>query len=60
LKCFSAIGNFAHDWITGNWYFVDVVNNLIILCNSEGKNCAKIANFKDKTPGALVLEPNLG
>ncbi|XP_048772894.2 low-density lipoprotein receptor-related protein 1-like isoform X3 [Ostrea edulis] len=50
----------AHDWITGNWYFVDVVNNWIILCNSEGKNCVNIAKFEDKTPRALVLEPNLG
>ncbi|XP_062600838.1 low-density lipoprotein receptor-related protein 1-like [Saccostrea cucullata] len=56
----ETIENFAHDWITGNWYFVDVVNNRIILCTSEGTYCATIMKFGAKTPRTLVLEPNLG
>ena len=56
----SAVGNIAHDWINQNWYFVDVHKNRIILCNSDGKKCAKIMDFGNLTPQTLVLEPNLG
>ncbi|XP_078324342.1 low-density lipoprotein receptor-related protein 1-like isoform X2 [Crassostrea virginica] len=56
----ETVGNIAHDWINQNWYFVDVHKNRIILCNSDGKKCAKIMDFGNLTPQTLVLEPNLG
>lgn len=56
----TAIGSMAYDWINENWYFVDVSNNRIILCNSEGQKCVRIINFGSLVPQTLVLEPNLG
>uniref|UniRef100_K1QFX2 Low-density lipoprotein receptor-related protein 1B n=1 Tax=Magallana gigas TaxID=29159 RepID=K1QFX2_MAGGI len=56
----ETIGSMAYDWINENWYFLDVSNNRIILCNSEGQKCVRIVDFGNLVPQTLVLEPNLG
>lgn len=33
------ISQFALDWLSRNWYFMDVINNFIFVCSYEMKNC---------------------
>lgn len=33
------ISQFALDWISRNWYFMDLLNNFIFVCNSDMKFC---------------------
>ena len=57
---FLAIKQIAKDWITGNWYFMDVFHRQIILCNSDVYHCRSIVQIKLDIPVAMALDPTQG
>ncbi|XP_031616659.1 prolow-density lipoprotein receptor-related protein 1 isoform X3 [Contarinia nasturtii] len=45
------------DWITGNWYFVNTENGLIVLCNPAMTLCSIIVEISRQKINTLELDP---
>lgn len=56
----DSIQQIALDWITGNWYFLDDIHEIIILCSSTLKWCTVLLEHKLSKPRALALDPTKG
>ncbi|KAG5677308.1 hypothetical protein PVAND_007077 [Polypedilum vanderplanki] len=57
------ISQFALDWVSQNWYFMDTINNFIFLCSHEMKNCRIIIQTSQNDPikvRAFVIDPTSG
>jgi hypothetical protein len=57
------ISQFALDWISRNWYFLDFTNNFIFICSNEMKYCRII--IKSAKEDAIkfrhfAIDPNAG
>lgn len=48
------------DWITGNWYFVNIDNGLIVLCNPKLEICTIIVEIHGRKINTLELDPLKG
>lgn len=57
------ISQFSLDWVSRNWYFMDLLNNFVFVCNSEMKFCRIIIrSVKSDTVKfrSLAIDPNAG
>ncbi|XP_016148446.1 low-density lipoprotein receptor-related protein 1B [Sinocyclocheilus grahami] len=54
------VEHMAIDWLTGNFYFVDRVNDRIFVCSEQGDACATIIDLDIQNPKGLALDPIMG
>jgi len=48
---------FAYDWIGENWYLVDSVGEVIMLCRGDLTICVPIVEHHLSQPRSVVLDP---
>lgn len=56
----TAIDIIRIDWISGNWYFVDTDDGLLMLCDPQLIECSIIIDMSDKKLNALEVDPSNG
>ncbi|KAF2883536.1 hypothetical protein ILUMI_22600, partial [Ignelater luminosus] len=56
----DSIQQMALDWVSGNWYFLDDVHEIILLCSSNLIWCTVLVEYKLSKPRALALDPTHG
>ncbi len=54
------VEHLAIDWLTGNFYFVDRVNDRIFVCSEQGDACVTIIDLDIQNPKGLALDPIMG
>ncbi|XP_069042806.1 low-density lipoprotein receptor-related protein 1 isoform X2 [Lepisosteus oculatus] len=50
----------AIDWLTGNFYFVDDVDDRIFVCNKDGATCVTLLDHELYNPKGIALDPAMG
>ncbi|XP_062895316.1 low-density lipoprotein receptor-related protein 1-like [Mobula hypostoma] len=50
----------AIDWLTGNFYFVDDVDDRIFVCNQNGDTCVILLDVELYNPKSIALDPTMG
>lgn len=57
------ISQFSFDWVSRNWYFMDLLNNFIFVCSSEMKYCRIIVRSTRNDTAKLrhfAIDPDSG
>jgi len=54
------VEHMAIDWLTGNFYFIDRVNDRIFVCSEQGDSCVTIIDLDIQNPKGLALDPIMG
>lgn len=62
LLCFlpSDVEQMAIDWLTGNFYFVDDIDDRIFVCNKSGVTCVTLLDLELYNPKGIALDPTMG
>ncbi len=64
LSCFSLtnsdVEQMAIDWLTGNFYFVDDVDDRIFVCSKDGLTCVILLDLELYNPKGIALDPAMG
>uniref|UniRef100_A0AAQ4PNY3 EGF-like domain-containing protein n=1 Tax=Gasterosteus aculeatus aculeatus TaxID=481459 RepID=A0AAQ4PNY3_GASAC len=50
----------AIDWLTGNFYFVDDVDDRIFVCDKDGQTCVTLLDQELYNPKGIALDPIVG
>ncbi|XP_005162276.1 low-density lipoprotein receptor-related protein 1 isoform X2 [Danio rerio] len=50
----------AIDWLTGNFYFVDNVDDRIFVCSKDGSICVILLDMELYSPKGIALDPAMG
>uniref|UniRef100_A0A3Q2X6U1 Low density lipoprotein receptor-related protein 1Aa n=1 Tax=Haplochromis burtoni TaxID=8153 RepID=A0A3Q2X6U1_HAPBU len=50
----------AIDWLTGNFYFVDDVDDRIFVCDKNGQTCVTLLDQELYNPKGIALDPTMG
>uniref|UniRef100_A0A3Q2NMI4 LDL receptor related protein 1 n=1 Tax=Fundulus heteroclitus TaxID=8078 RepID=A0A3Q2NMI4_FUNHE len=50
----------AIDWLTGNFYFVDDVDDRVFVCNKNGQTCVTLLDQELYNPKGIALDPVMG
>ncbi|XP_075055508.1 prolow-density lipoprotein receptor-related protein 1 [Mixophyes fleayi] len=50
----------AIDWLTGNFYFVDDIDDRIFVCNKNGDTCVTLLDRELFNPKGIALDPAMG
>ncbi|KAM3845339.1 prolow-density lipoprotein receptor-related protein 1 [Vipera latastei] len=50
----------AIDWLTGNFYFVDDIDDRIFVCNKSGVTCVTLLDLELYNPKGIALDPTMG
>lgn len=50
----------AIDWLTGNFYFVDDVDDRIFVCDKDGVTCVTLLDQELYNPKGIALDPTMG
>ncbi|XP_078803799.1 low-density lipoprotein receptor-related protein 1 isoform X7 [Oryzias latipes] len=50
----------AIDWLTGNFYFVDDVDDRIFVCDKDGLICVTLLDQELYNPKGIALDPTMG
>uniref|UniRef100_A0A8D0H854 LDL receptor related protein 1 n=1 Tax=Sphenodon punctatus TaxID=8508 RepID=A0A8D0H854_SPHPU len=50
----------AIDWLTGNFYFVDDIDDRIFVCNKNGNTCVTLLDLELYNPKGIALDPAMG
>ncbi|XP_026096551.1 low-density lipoprotein receptor-related protein 1 isoform X3 [Carassius auratus] len=50
----------AIDWLTGNFYFVDDVDDRIFVCDKDGATCVTLLDQELFNPKGIALDPTMG
>lgn len=50
----------AVDWLTGNFYFVDDVDDRIFVCDKNGQTCVTLLDQELYNPKGIALDPTVG
>ncbi|XP_016088355.1 low-density lipoprotein receptor-related protein 1 [Sinocyclocheilus grahami] len=50
----------AIDWLTGNFYFVDDVDDRIFVCDKDGATCVTLLDQELYNPKGIALDPTMG
>uniref|UniRef100_A0A673BUV4 Low density lipoprotein receptor-related protein 1Ab n=1 Tax=Sphaeramia orbicularis TaxID=375764 RepID=A0A673BUV4_9TELE len=50
----------AIDWLTGNFYFVDDVDDRVFVCNKNGQTCVTLLDQELYNPKVIALDPAMG
>lgn len=48
------------DWLTGNFYFVDDVDDRIFVCDKNGQTCVTLLDQELYNPKGIALDPTVG
>ncbi|CAH1165542.1 unnamed protein product [Phyllotreta striolata] len=56
----DSVQQFASDWISENWYFLDDQREIILACNANLIWCTVIVEFDLSKPRSLALDPTAG
>lgn len=48
------------DWLTGNFYFVDDVDDRIFVCDRNGQTCVTLLDQELYNPKGIALDPTVG
>lgn len=48
------------DWLTGNFYFVDDVDDRIFVCDKDGTTCVTLLDQELYNPKGIALDPTMG
>ncbi|KAL7831561.1 hypothetical protein SRHO_G00310640 [Serrasalmus rhombeus] len=54
------VEHMALDWLTGNFYFVDRVNDRIFACGEKADACVTIVELDLQNPRGIALDPSAG
>uniref|UniRef100_A0AAR2M5Q5 EGF-like domain-containing protein n=1 Tax=Pygocentrus nattereri TaxID=42514 RepID=A0AAR2M5Q5_PYGNA len=54
------VEHMALDWLTGNFYFVDRVNDRIFACSEKADACVTIVELDLQNPRGIALDPSAG
>lgn len=64
LPCYpphpSDVEQMAIDWLTGNFYFVDDVDDRVFVCNKNGQTCVTLLDQELYNPKGIALDPTMG
>lgn len=61
LVCFLLdVEQMAIDWLTGNFYFVDDIDDRIFVCNKNGDTCVTLLDLELYNPKGIALDPTMG
>ncbi|XP_028437900.1 low-density lipoprotein receptor-related protein 1 isoform X2 [Perca flavescens] len=50
----------AIDWLTGNFYFVDDVDDRVFVCDTNGQTCVTLLDQELYNPKGIALDPAMG
>ncbi|KAM4582658.1 low-density lipoprotein receptor-related protein 1-like isoform 1-T1 [Fundulus diaphanus] len=50
----------AIDWLTGNFYLVDDVDDRIFVCDKDGQTCVTLLDQELYNPKGIALDPTMG
>lgn len=50
----------AIDWLTGNFYFEDNMDDRIFVCNADGQTCVTLLDQELYNPKGIALDPLMG
>uniref|UniRef100_A0A6Q2Z7L4 EGF-like domain-containing protein n=1 Tax=Esox lucius TaxID=8010 RepID=A0A6Q2Z7L4_ESOLU len=50
----------AIDWLTGNFYFEDNMDDRIFVCNADGQTCVTLLDQELHNPKGIALDPAMG
>ncbi|KAM9759324.1 low-density lipoprotein receptor-related protein 1-like isoform 2-T2 [Menidia menidia] len=50
----------AIDWLTGNFYFVDDMDDRIFVCDKDGQTCVTLLDQELYNPKGIALDPTMG
>ncbi|GCC46809.1 hypothetical protein chiPu_0031064, partial [Chiloscyllium punctatum] len=50
----------AIDWLTGNFYFVDDVDDRLFVCDKKGDTCIILLDVELYNPKSIALDPTSG
>uniref|UniRef100_UPI00358E1ABB prolow-density lipoprotein receptor-related protein 1 isoform X2 n=1 Tax=Myxine glutinosa TaxID=7769 RepID=UPI00358E1ABB len=56
----NTVEQLAIDWLTGNFYFVDSVDDRIFVCGERGNTCVTLLDHELFNPKAIALDPTMG
>lgn len=56
----SDVEQMAIDWLTGNFYFVDDIDDRIFVCNKNGDTCVTLLDRELYNPKGIALDPTMG
>lgn len=56
----SDVGQMAIDWLTGNFYFEDNMDDRIFVCNADGQTCVTLLDQELYNPKGIALDPLMG
>ncbi|XP_039297489.1 low-density lipoprotein receptor-related protein 1 isoform X2 [Nilaparvata lugens] len=56
----TADTHIALDWVSGNWYFLDDLREMIYICTANIKHCMIIIDVELSKPRAIALDPTKG
>lgn len=56
----SDVEQMAIDWLTGNFYFVDDVDDWVFVCNKNGQTCVTLLDQELYNPKGIALDPAMG
>ncbi|KAK7915952.1 hypothetical protein WMY93_011713 [Mugilogobius chulae] len=59
-KTCKDVEQMAIDWLTGNFYFVDDVDDRIFVCDKDGQTCVTLLDQELYNPKGIALDPNMG
>lgn len=54
------VGQMAIDWLTGNFYFEDNMDDRIFVCNADGQTCVTLLDQELYNPKGIALDPLMG
>lgn len=56
----SDVEQMAIDWLSGNFYFVDDVDDRVFVCNKNGQTCVTLLDQELYNPKGIALDPAMG
>ncbi|XP_034243195.1 prolow-density lipoprotein receptor-related protein 1 isoform X1 [Thrips palmi] len=60
MYSYETVTQFALDWVSGNWYFLDDTHEVIFLCNGTLQACTIIVDVNIGKPRGIALDPTRG
>lgn len=60
LFFYADVEQMAIDWLTGNFYFVDDVDDRIFVCDKDGQTCVTLLDQELYNPKGIALDPTMG
>ncbi|CAL1298011.1 unnamed protein product [Larinioides sclopetarius] len=56
----STLSQIAYDWVSGNWYFLDVEREMLFVCQHYLTLCVTLIDISFSEPKDLALDPTKG